>query len=344
MKQMNIALALAAAGLVSPRTVGCGIRTHDGLQTFDAATIDSAGVFLIGELERLDQKLHMPLATVTWGRDIMLRSDVSIADEVTSFTNSSFAAAGGPSPNGKSWIGKDATAIAGIALDIQKTANPLSLWGMELGWTIPELESSQKIGRPVDQQKFAGMNLKYQMDIDEQVYIGDPILGVTGLVNNAAVPVQNTTTTSGWTTATPDQILADINAMLSASWQATGYSRAPMKIGLPPAKYAMLVSRLISTAGSQSVLNFLIDNSISTANNGVPLQFVPMKWLTGRGTAGADRMIAYTNDEDLVRFPLVPLQRTPLEYRGLRQLTTYYGRLGVVEVVYEETMIYVDGI
>ena len=125
--------------LILPRSVKRAY-TRDGLMTFDAATIDSSGSFLIGELERLDQTLHMPLAAVTWGRDIQLREDVSIADEVSSFTNSTFAAAGGPSPNGKSWIGKDANVIAGIQLDIGKTANPLTLWGQQIGWTIPDLD------------------------------------------------------------------------------------------------------------------------------------------------------------------------------------------------------------
>jgi hypothetical protein len=55
-------------------------------------------------------------------------------------------------------------------------------------------------------------------------------------------------------------------------------------------------------------------------------------------------MVAYTKDEDRVRFPMVPLQRTPLEYRSIFQLTTYFGRLGVVEFVYPETMLYRDGI
>ena len=105
--------------------------TKDGLMTFDAATMDSTGSFLIGELERLDQTLHMPLASVTWSRDIDLREDVSIADEVSSFTNSTFAAVGGTSPTGKAWIGKNSNAIAGMSLDIGKTANPLNLWGME---------------------------------------------------------------------------------------------------------------------------------------------------------------------------------------------------------------------
>ena len=37
---------------------------------------------------------------------------------------------------------------------------------------------------------------------------------------------------------------------------------------------------------------------------------------------------------------MVPLTRTPLEYRGIYQLTTYYGKLGEVEFVYPETVGY----
>ena len=42
------------------------VETRDNsFNTFDRQTIDSSGVFLIGELERLDQRLHLPLADVT---------------------------------------------------------------------------------------------------------------------------------------------------------------------------------------------------------------------------------------------------------------------------------------
>lgn len=318
--------------------------TRDGMMTFDARTIDSSGVFLIGELERLDQTLHMPLASVTWTRDIDLRQDVSIADEVSSFTNSTFAAAGGASPNGKAWISKDASAITGIALDIGKTSNPLPLWGMQLGWTLPELESAQKLGRPVDQQKFAGMQLKYNMDVDEQVYIGDTGMGMTGLVNNTLVTNVSNAVTGGWGTATPDQILADVNEILTSAWQASGYAICPSELRLPPAKFSAIVAAKVSSAGNISVLEYLKQNTISNSINGRPLNIQPLKWLYQRGTASADRMMVYTKEEDKVRFPLVPLQRTPLEYRDLRQLTTYFGRLGAVEVVYQELIAYRDGI
>ena len=302
--------------LILPRAIKRAY-TRDGLMTFDAQTIDSSGVFLIGELERLDQNLHMPLASVTWSRDIELREDVSIADELSSFTNSTFAAAGGASPNGKSWIGKDTNAIAGIALDIGKIATPLNLWGMQL---------------------------KYQMDVDEQVYIGDTALGLTGLVNGATVTNVSNAVTGGWATATPAQILADVNEILNSAWAATGYAICPRELRLDPVRFSLLVSQIVSSAGNISLLEFLKVNSLSNSINGVPLNIQPLKWLVGRGASGTNRMMAYTNDVDRVRFPLVPLQRTPLEYRDIRQLTTYFGRLGGVEFVYPETIAYRDGL
>jgi hypothetical protein len=330
-------------------------RTLDNFMTFDQRTVDGTGAFLIGELERLDQTLHEPLVTVTWGRDIDLREDVTIGDETSSFTNSSFAAMGSTTPGGKAWISKDANAITGVALDIGKTANPLTLWGMELKWTLPELESAMRLGRPVDTQKYNAMQLKHQMDIDEMVYIGDTQLGYKGLVNSAQVTVSNAASgLSGstlWINKTPDEILADINTLLSATWAASGYAVMPRELRVPPAQFSYIVSQKISNAGNQSILTFLRDNSLSNATNGVPLNIQPLKWLVGAGNGGTigvpgtvDRMFAYTRDRDRVRFPMTLLQRTPIEYRSLYQITTYFGRLGVVEFVYPETLAYVDGI
>ncbi|WP_313048780.1 DUF2184 domain-containing protein [Atlantibacter subterraneus] len=310
--------------------------------TFDQATVDGTGAFLIGELERLDQELNMPLVGYTWSRDIQLREDVSIADDISSFTNSTFAAAGTPNPNGKNWIGKDSTAIAGPNVDIAKTGFPLTLWGMELGWTVVELAAAAKVGRPIDTQKYDAMQLKWNMDTDEQVYRGDTQLGVKGLTNYAGASVTNAAKT--WATSTPDEIRASINKVLSDAWAATGYTLVPRDLLLPPEQFALLSSIIVSTAGNQSLLSYLRENTIAYHQNGVPLNIRAVKWLKGAGVGGTDRMVAYTNDKKYVRFPMVPLLSVPIQYRGIYQLTTYYGKLGAVESPYPETMAYVDGI
>ncbi|MGR7336010.1 DUF2184 domain-containing protein [Klebsiella aerogenes] len=310
--------------------------------TFDQATVDSSGAFLIGELERLDQTLNLPLTSQTWSRDIQLREDVSIADEMSSFTNTTFAAAGTPNANGKNWISPLATAIAGINVDIEKKGFPLGLWGMELGWTVIELNAAAQVGRPIDTQKYDGMQLKWNMDTDEQVYIGDAAKGAKGLLNLSQVTPTNATKT--WATSTPDEIRASINQVLSNAWTRSAYSKVPEDLLIPPEQYSFLASTIVSSAGNQSLLTYLETNTIAYHQNGKPLNIRPVKWMKGRGVGGTDRMVAYTNDKKFVRFPMVPLQSVPIQYRGLYQLVTYYGKLGAVEPVYPETLNYMDGI
>ena len=310
--------------------------------TFDQATVDSSGAFLIHELERLDQTLNLPLTSQTWSRDIQLREDVSIADEISSFTNTTFAAAGTPNANGKNWISPLATAIAGVNVDIEKKGFPLELWGMELGWTVIELNAAAQVGRPIDTQKYDGMQLKWNMDTDEQVYIGDSAKGAKGLLNLSQVTTTNSAKTCA--TSTADEISASINQVLSNAWARSAYSKVPEDLLIPPEQYSFIASTIVSSAGNQSLLTYLETNTIAYHQNGKPLNIRPVKWMKGRGVGGTDRMVAYTNDKKFVRFPMVPLQSVPIQYRGLYQLVTYYGKLGAVEPVYPETLNYMDGI
>jgi hypothetical protein len=318
-------------------------RTRDAFQTYDRNTIDSAGVFLLSELERLDPRLHMPLVAYTWARDIDLREDVTMGDEESSFTNSSFASGQGIAGSNKAWASKEANAIVGVSLDIGKQISALPLWMVQLTWTLPELISAQQLGRPIDQQKFDAMMLKYNMDLDEEAYTGDVIMRMNGLLNHAALTNTGNAVTGGWASATAALILADVNAILNSAWAASGYAAMPDRLLIDPVSYSILRSTLISTAGSQSILTYLLENNVAVGQTTTPFQILPCKWLLGTATQptnplgiATNSMFAYIKDPTRVRLPLVPLQRTPIEYRDIRQITTYFGRIGGVEMVYPE--------
>ena len=347
--------AIDAMGNQLGRSLGMPCKTQDG------RTVDSTGAFLVGELERLDYTLHEPLAAVTWGRDIDLREDVTLADEVSSFTLSSFASAGSLGTgngigNGKAWIGKDTNQITGISVDIAKIPHQLRPWGMELKYTILELESAAKLGRPIDVQKYEGLQLKHQMDIDEQVYIGDTTTGDTGLINNSLMTnVSNlpngVSASPNWSTKSPDEILADVNTMLTSVWQASAWAVMPTRLLLPPAQFGFISTQKVSSAGNVSILKYIQDNNLLTTSGKGLLEILPLKWLIGAGIGGTlgvtgtvDRAFVYNKNKNYVRYPMTLLQRTPVQYDSIYHKTTYFCRMGAVELVYPEICGAFDGL
>lgn len=354
-------MPLDGAGNQRGKALEHSYRTHDGLQTLGVKTVDSTGAFLIGELERLDQTLHLPLSAVTWSRDIDLREDVTIADELTSFTQTTFGSAGSLGTgngirNGKAWIGKVTDQIGGVGVDTGKVANPLTPWALEIKFSILELESAARMGRPIDDQKYQALKLKHDMDIDEQVYVGDSTLNVGGLLNNSTVTnVSNVPNGAGgfsqWTTKTPNEILADVNATIISAWAASGYAVMPNRILVPPNQFGYLNATIVSAAGNTSILRFLLDNNIVKNSGQGEVVIAPVKWLVGAGSGGTigtpgtvDRMVAYNKQQRFTRFPMTALQRTPVQYDAIFHKMSYFCRLGVVEVVYPETFAYRDGI
>ena len=336
-----------------------GVSLGGSFNTYDGRTVDSTGAFLVGELERLDLTLHEPLVDVSWSRDIDLREDVTIADEVSSFTNSTFASQGGLGAgnsigNGKAWIGKATDQVTGVGVDISKTPHPLIPWGVELKYTILELESAAKLGRPVDQQKFEALQLKHQMDIDEMVYIGDTSQGQTGLTNDSTVTPTNVAAgASGsalWSKKTADEILTDVNSWITTVWANSAWAVMPTTLLIPPAQFGYISTAKVSLAGNESILSYIQRNSILTTTGKGKLEIFPLKWLIGGGvggtlgTVGTDRAMVYTKDKKRVRFPMTLLQRTPIQFDSIYHKTTYFCRLGCVEVVYSACIGYFDGL
>lgn len=318
--------------IIKARTIDNGARTQD-----------STLAYYINQLDNFDQRLYQPLFSVTWGRDIKLRTGISMANESTSFTRSSFAGAGSQQSPGKPWLSGNTNTIVGVDVNGERVVQPLRLLGREISYTSVELERSQLLGTGIDTAKLDAMNNMYQMDTDEQVYIGDTFTGDKGLLNSPLVAAGNVIG-GAWSTATEDVILAQINEILTTSWAATGYTICPSELRIPPQQYGLISTRKVSNDASKSILTYVMENSIANNINGRPINILPLKWLVGRGAGGADRMIAYTNAEDRVRFPMVPVRRETPYYQGIRFSAPYIWAFGAVEFVYPETVLYRDGI
>lgn len=312
-------------------------------------TKDSALSYYINQLDNLDKRLYTPLTSVSWGRDIKLRSGISMSNESTSFIRSAFASPGTLKAGGMPFLSAESNAIPGVSVNGERLVKPLRLLGREISFTSVELERSQLTGQPIDSQKTDALNTLYQMNTDQMVYIGATEVGAKGLINASevtatSVAASGTGSSKLWTDKTPDQILADVNTLLKDTWSASAFAVCPSELRLPPAQFAYIASQKVSDAGNVSILKFLQENCISLQVNGKALNIQPLKWLTGAGASGADRMMVYTNEEDRVRFSMVPVRRETAYYQGIRFTAPYIWAFGEVEIVYPETIRYADGL
>jgi hypothetical protein len=305
--------------------------------------------YFINQLDILDQTLNEPLYDVTWGRDINARTDVSMFNETSSYIRSSFGAIGSQTATGKPWLSQNGNSLPNISIDGERIDTPIRLLGQELVYSSIELEKSVKVGQPIDVQKYNALSIMQQMFTDEQVYIGDVPLtasgqSVTGLVNSNVVTT-SPVTGGTWATKSADEIIFDINELLDTTYKAAAYAVCPRKLLVPHPQFAILASQKISVeSGNLSILEYIKKNSISLAINGVELDVQPSKWLTGVGVGATDRMLAYTNDEQKIRFPMVPMRRETPYNLGINFHAPYVWAFGQVEFVFPETIQYRDGI
>ena len=309
----------------------------------DAAGIASGQAFLTSELEKRDMLVRTPLTSFTYTRDIPIRVGGGWAEYVSAM-NVGYGITGGSGDNLIQAASVDGIPLiqANFGKDLWKT-HVISA-GTRIFWV--DMQRGNMTGRNIDTLLRDGLRMSYDKHMDENTYVGFVRYGTTGLVNNPDVTI--TSATGNWTSLTPDQILADVNNAILAAWAAAGYDldAIPNHIILPYEQFNYIATTRIGQLAEKTILTFLLENNVAK-QNGSDLYIGATAWCKGAGTGNVDRMVAYCNKERFVAMDeLVPLTRamtTPNAERFSYD-TAYAGNVSEVEVFYNQTIIYVDGI
>lgn len=322
--------------------------TPNAMMAMDSASIGNGMAYLVGELEKKDTKLNEPLTSVTFARDIPVKTGGGWV-ETTSNMFVDYATTGG---NANGLIRGQSNNIPVMQANTSKDLFKVFPWANVLKVPFIDQQKMQGIGRSLDSILDNGIRLNYNKSIDLMVYTGIEEEKVYGLVNDPNV----LTTTAGngasgkatWKDKTPDEILDDINTAITDAWTHSEYDNSgiPNHILIPPENYAYIVSRKVSEAGNISILKYLLENNIAK-NQGVDLAIEPSRWCIGAGVGKKNRMVAYVNDESKVLIDIpVPLMRamTQPSVENLAYMTAYMANIGQVKFLYYQCVSYIDGI
>ncbi len=314
------------------------------------AAIASGLAFLTKELEKYDEKILEPLSSVTWARDMPVRTGGGFVESVRAIAMNYVTA--GADEDGI--ISNKTTNIAVADIDLSEQPWRVFDWANAMRISYIDQQKSNLIGRNLEEMVTKSIRMAHDKALDKSVYVGFTKQGSTGLVNNASVASYTAAEGSGtgsptaWADKTPDEILKDINEAMVYTWEKSEYDITGMAnhILVPPKQYAMLVSRKVGTTGDKSLLTFLYENNIGK-DQGITLSINPSRWCDDAGAGNADRMVCYANNEDRIRIDItVPLRRwiTEASAQQMAYITPYVSQFSEVQFLYTQPVVYVDGI
>jgi hypothetical protein len=210
----------------------------------------------------------------------------------------------------------------------------------------------QQVGRSLNQILDTGLRLNYNKILDRSTYVGIAKAGTFGLLNSPAIAAANAATgASGsrlWVNKTPNEIMYDINSLITLTWQQSGNDLSGMAdhILIDPYNYAYICNTMVSVAGNTSILEYLLKNNIAV-NQGRKIGIYPSVWCLGAGVGGTQRMAAYVKDPLRVNFditvPLTRMMTAPNVQSGSYE-TLYASQFSQVKFLAYVCASYSDGI
>lgn len=199
-----------------------------------------------------------------------------------------------------SWVGGKAFDIPNASVNFNQGLSNFHLAGVGYELALQEVNRASRMGVELDGRKASAARMVAEKFIYDRVISGSTDKNTTGLINNASVPTANAPTGS-WATATPAQILTDVNTALTDVFTNSGETAVANSLLLPTTKFLFLNNTQLSNT-AQSLLTFIKENNSYTAVTNQPLDIRPSRELATAGSGGTARMIAYEKSPDNMEF------------------------------------------
>ena len=166
--------------------------------------------------------------------------------------------------------------------------------GIGYGYTIEELQQAMMVpGTNLTVDKAKAAIRASEEFIDRTVLDGNPDQGWDGLINNSNVTAVDAPAGAGggaaWTGKTPDEIIADVNALLTGVFHSTRTTEIADTLALPVERLSHLANTRIPDS-NMSILGWLRTNNQYTFLTGQPLM---VTYIRGLESASAGAVIGH---------------------------------------------------
>lgn len=243
------------------------------------------------------------------------------------------------------WINGNSDDIPLAGTERSKFETNVHMAGIGYGYGLEEISQAQMLGINLTADDAIAARRAYEEMVDRVVFAGDASKGFSGLLNFPGVTAA-TAITGDWDTATPGQILKDVNAALTGQFTGTLYTGLADTLLLPYSKFLLISTTPLNDNGTDTILSWLQSKNVYTAQTGQPLTIRGLRGLDAAGAGGTARMVAYRRNPMVLKMHIpMPHRFLPVYQAGpLRWEVPGIFRLGGVDVRRPKEMVYLDGI
>lgn len=165
-------------------------------------------------------------------------------------------------------------------------------------YTLEEIGQAMMIpGLNLSADRALAARRAYEEFVDGVAFNGDSAKNLSGLIDYPGVTIVASTP---WENKTPDQILADVNLILSGVWVDSKTVEMADTILLPLEAMTLLATTRLENT-TTTVLAFLMTNNVYTHMTGRPLTIRALRGLDTASTSGDGRMVAYRRDPQVLK-------------------------------------------
>lgn len=219
---------------------------------------------------------------------------------------------------------------------------PLKSLGDSYGISVDEMRTAAFAKRPLSPMKANAARRAVDQLFERIALLGDSPNGLVGMfaLPNVTVLTAATKAATGttWAVATPDEILKDLNKIVSTVRTTTNDNEYIDTILIPIAQHNQISTTARSANTDTTILEFFLKN-----NKGI--EVVSVARIAGKGTAGVDRAMGYRKDPDVIEIsePLPFTQSAP-QMEGREMVTYCESKMSGVINKLPLACVYMDGI
>lgn len=243
----------------------------------------------------------------------------------------------------------DGDDIPFVDFQLDKGDSRVFMAGIGYRYNLQELAHAQAYGIQLDTDRADAARRKYELFVDQVAFVGRPKMGMTGLVTStsvtALIAANGAAGTATWETKTSDEIVRDVNRVLSDVFIGSNGIEQADTLLLSHSRYELIATRRLTDQQSTTLLEHIQRVNVYTARTGRPLTIRAVFGLETAGAGNTRRMVVYRRDPSVVKIHIpMPLRWLQAEQRLLKYEVPGVFRLGGVEFRRPGAARYMDGI